>query len=158
MIQTNIEFPHILSSGSHVDTWEHTDRGTMDMMEVTCAVCDYVNMPKNQTQYAACIHTNMTLDLKTNSTANARLVSVHLQKFLGSIRILRIAQRTSQQHAQKTIQTQYRNHIHDKLLTDMLLTALQEMQHNSNITTAVHTTTTQNVQSLAESRFIRKNK
>jgi len=66
--------------------------------------------------------------------------------------------RTSEQHAQKTTQTQYRNNIHDNLLTDMLLTALQEMQHNSNITTVVHTATTQNVQSLAESTFIRKNK
>jgi len=65
---------------------------------------------------------------------------------------------TSEQQAQKTIQTQYSNHINDKLLIDMLLRALQEMQHNSNITTVVHAATTQNVQSLAESRFIQTNK
>jgi len=121
------------------------------MMKVTGAFCDYIHAPKNQTQYAACIHTNMVLDHKTNSTANARSVSVHLQKLLGSIRIRQIANRSSEQHAQKTTQTQYRNHIHDKLLTDLLLRALQEMQDNSNITTVVHIATTQNVQSLAES-------
>jgi len=147
VIQPHIEFPDNLSSGSHTDTWEHTDRRTTDTAKVISAFCDYVNVPKNQTQHAACIHTNMVLDNKTNSTANARLLFVHLQKFLGCIRIHQIAHRKSEQHAQKTIQTQYRNHIHDKLLTDLLLRALQEMQHNSNITTVVHSATTQNVQS-----------
>ena len=49
VIQPNIEFQDSLSSGSHADTLEHTDRGTMDMMKGTGTVCDYGNVPKNQT-------------------------------------------------------------------------------------------------------------
>jgi hypothetical protein len=56
------------------------------MMKVIGAFCDYVNALKNQTQYAACIHTNMALDHKTNRTTHATLASVHLQKFLASTR------------------------------------------------------------------------
>jgi len=141
--QPHNKFPDNLSSGSHTDTWEHTDRWTTDMTKVISAFCDYANAPKNQIRHAACIHTNMVLDHKTSSTANARLLFVHLQIFLGSIRIHHIAHRKSEQHAQKTIQNQYRNHIHNKLLTDLLPRAFQEMQHNSNITTVVHTATTQ---------------
>lgn len=88
VIQSNNEFSDNLSSGSHANTWEHTDRGTMDMIKVTGTFCDHANAPKNLTQYAACIHINMALDHKTNRTTNARLVSVHLQKFFGSTRII----------------------------------------------------------------------
>jgi hypothetical protein len=62
--------------------------GTHRQREYTHDEGNYANAPKTQTQYAAGIHTNMALDLKTNRTTNARLATVHLNKFLASTRIL----------------------------------------------------------------------
>jgi len=99
----------------------------------------------------------MVLDHKTNSTANARLLFVHLQKSLLFYKDTSNSSQEIRTACTKNYPYSIQKPHSRQVLTDLLLRALQEMQHNSNITTVVHTATTQNVQSLAESKFTRQN-